>query len=290
MRTRRFRFGVPVLAALVLAVLANVGNTSDPPTVSTEMTVKGQATVRGRVTLEGPAPDVAALNRDFLAARTRGPDAAVCLKAPQEENEQQTWRLGDGGAVANVVVWLRPADGSHFEMTKEDLHPKTRTWPGEVVVSEKHLNYTPHILVLFPSHFDPAKKKQVSTGQVLRVTNDSVVACNVQVSGGPGNPGDNRLVLPKGEVKLGFVPDRMPVAFRDAIHPWMKGYAWVFDHPYAAVTDRTGRYEIRKVPAGVALRLVAWHEEVGYLYGRDGFAVELKDGDNRKDLRVRADK
>jgi hypothetical protein len=242
------------------------------------------------VTLEGPAPDVATLNRDFLAARTRGPDAAVCLKAPKEENEQQNWRLGDGAAVANVIVWLQPADGSHFEMTREDLHPKTRTWPGEVDVGLPHLNFTPRVVVLFPSYFDPVKKKQVATGQVFTVVNDSPVACDVQWQGGPDNPGDHRIMLPKGSVKPEVAPARMPVVLQSSIHPWMRGYAKVLDHPYAAVTDRTGRYEVRKVPAGVALRLVAWHEEVGYLYGRDGFAVELKDGDNRKDLRARAGK
>jgi hypothetical protein len=80
------------------------------------------------------------------------------------------------------------------------------------------------------------------------------------------------------------------VVLQSALHPWMTGYSWVFDHPYAAVTDRTGRYEIRKVPAGGALRLIAWHEKTGYLYGPDGVEVELTDGDNRKDLRIRGDR
>jgi hypothetical protein len=274
------------LAALALAFLPGGGRTSVPPAAGTEMTKPGRATVRGRVTLEGPAPDLTQRNRDTLRARTRGPDAGVCKKAPAEENEQQYWRIGDGGAVANVVVWLSPADGSHFVMEKEDLHSKTRTWPLEVVVGQRHLNYTPRVVTLFPSHFDPVKKKQVLTGQVLRVTNDSPVACNVRVDGGPENPGGNWLVVPKGDVKMELRPDRRPVMLYDSIHPWMRGVAWVFDHPYAAVTDRTGSYRIRNVPAGVPLRLIAWHEETGYLYGRDGFRVELKDGDNRKNLRI----
>lgn len=288
MTSRRLGHGVYVLAALVLAVLATAGTTSGPAPVDTEMTVKGRATVRGRVTLDGPAPDLTAMNRDFLAGRSRHADRAVCLKGPKEENEQQTWRIGDGGAVANVVVWLRPADGSHFEMTKEDLHPKKRTWADEVVVGQPYLNYTPRVLVLFPSYFDPVKKKQVATGQVFKVENDTPVACDVSWHGGADNPGEHHIMPAKGAVKPELTPARMPVVFQSSIHPWMQGYAWVFDHPYAAVIDRTGRYEIRKVPAGVALRLIAWHEEVGYLYGRDGIAVELKDGDNRKDLRVRA--
>jgi len=140
----------------------------------------------------------------------RGRDGAVCLKAPKAENEQQNWLIGDGGAVANVVVWLQPADGSHFEMAKEDLHPKTRTWPGEVVVGLPHLNFTPRVVVLFPSYFDPVKKKQVATGQVFTVVNDSPVACDVQWQGGPDNPGEHRIMPAKGSVKPEVAPARMP--------------------------------------------------------------------------------
>jgi hypothetical protein len=287
---RRLGFACPALAALTVAVVAGGGHTSPPPVAGTEMTTAGRATVRGRVTLEGPAPDVADLDRKFLTARSLGADADVCARAPADENRQQTWRIGDKGAVANVVVWLRPADGSHFVMEKEDLHPKTRTWQEVVAVSQRHLNYSPHVATLFPSHFDPVSKKQVPTGQVLKVTNPSPVVCNAHIDGGPDNPGDNVVILPHKEQEFRYQPARRPMVLMDSIHPWMRGFAWVFDHPYAAVTDQSGRYEIRKVPTGRVLRLMAWHEETGYLYGRDGIAVELKDGNNRKDLRVRADR
>jgi hypothetical protein len=290
MSCRRCRYGLPLLAALALGALTSAGRTSAPPAAGTEMTTTGPVTVRGRVTLEGPAPDVAEMSRAFFTTRSRGRDAAVCLKAPREENEQQVWQLGDGGGVGNVVVWLRPADGSHFVMDKQDLHPKTRTWDKEAVVEMRHLNFSPRILVLFPSYFDPAKKEQVPTGQVFKFVNDAPVACDVKWSGRE-NPGGHRILPPRGGGAEAEVwPERLPVAMDSSIHPWMRGFAWVFDHPHATVTDRTGRYEIRRLPAGVELRLMAWHEEVGYLYGRDGLAVRLKAGDNRKDMRLRADR
>ena len=290
MSSSRFAHGAPVGAALLLVAFAGSGGTSGPPAESTAMTWPGRATVRGRVTLEGPPPDVTELNRAFQAARFRGGDRDVCLRAPAVENEQQQWRIGDDGGVANVVVWLRPADGSHFAMSKEDLHPRTRTWPGEVVVTQPHLNFSPRLVVLFPSHFDPATKKQVPTGQTFKVVNNSRVACDLNWRGDVDNPGGHVIVPVHGDVKADVKPARLPVVLMSSIHHWMRSYAWVFDHPYAAVTDLSGRYEIRNVPAGVELRLMAWHEETGYLYGRDGIAVELKDGNNRKDLRVRADR
>jgi hypothetical protein len=70
----------------------------------------------------------------------------------------------------------------------------------------------------------------------------------------------------------------------------MNARLWPLDHPYAAVTAADGSYEIKNAPAGVKLRVFAWHEEVGWL-SPSGFAgdeAELMAGDNTKDYEVRA--
>jgi hypothetical protein len=60
------------------------------------------------------------------------------------------------------------------------------------------------------------------------------------------------------------------------IYPWMKGFFRIFDHPYFAVTDEQGRFEIRQAPAGKD-RLVVWHPEVGYVQGgKTGIPVTIK--------------
>ena len=46
------------------------------------------------------------------------------------------------------------------------------------------------------------------------------------------------------------------------VHPWMTAYIVVTEHPYHAVTDIYGEYEIRDVPPG-AYRLRVWHESLG---------------------------
>ena len=40
----------------------------------------------------------------------------------------------------------------------------------------------------------------------------------------------------------------------------MRAYVGVLPHPFFAVTDREGKFEIRGVPAG-SYTLVAWHEK-----------------------------
>jgi hypothetical protein len=53
----------------------------------------------------------------------------------------------------------------------------------------------------------------------------------------------------------------------------MSGYVRIFDHPYYAVTDEDGKFEIKNAPAG-KLRIVYWHEAKGLLGGAKGRAGE----------------
>jgi hypothetical protein len=48
----------------------------------------------------------------------------------------------------------------------------------------------------------------------------------------------------------------------------MTGYVRVFDHPYYAVTDKDGKFEIKNAPTG-DYRIVYWHEN-GFRGGAEG--------------------
>jgi hypothetical protein len=45
-------------------------------------------------------------------------------------------------------------------------------------------------------------------------------------------------------------------------HPWMHGYIFVSENPYAAVTDDKGAFTIENIPPGV-YAVEAWHEALG---------------------------
>ena len=53
--------------------------------------------------------------------------------------------------------------------------------------------------------------------------------------------------------------DKFPITVACNIHGWMKAYVRVFDHPYFAVTDKDGNFEIKNAPAG-EWRLKIWHD------------------------------
>ena len=108
-------------------------------------------------------------------------------------------------------------------------------------------------------------------GQDLLVKNSAAVAHNIHWVGNPlKNPGGNVIVPPGGSYTIkNLKGDRLPLKMSCDIHPWMGAWLGVFDHPYFAVTDVNGNFEIKGAPAG-NYNLIVWHEDVGYRGGKEG--------------------
>lgn len=58
--------------------------------------------------------------------------------------------------------------------------------------------------------------------------------------------------------------DRGYISILSNTHSFMRGYVFVFDHPYAVVTDNAGAFAISDVPAG-DYTLKIWHEGFGVM-------------------------
>ncbi|MFQ5694336.1 MAG: carboxypeptidase regulatory-like domain-containing protein, partial [Nitrospinota bacterium] len=55
-------------------------------------------------------------------------------------------------------------------------------------------------------------------------------------------------------------PETMRIACD--IHKWMTGWVVAIEHPYYAVSSKTGKFTLRNVPPGT-YKLRAWHEKLG---------------------------
>jgi hypothetical protein len=72
--------------------------------------------------------------------------------------------------------------------------------------------------------------------------------------------------------------ERAPMPVMCNIHPWMKGWIVVLDHPFAALSDENGDLTIKGLPAGEELVFRVWVEASEGSLGEltiDGDAVDL---------------
>jgi hypothetical protein len=267
MRSHLFVFGV---AALLCGWTAALGR--EPRAVPA-----GCGSLKGTVRFVGDRPDLDAMNAKVQRTmRLRDADYFFSPLVPPEERQQQTWRIGPRGELANVMVWLEPEAGTFFAV--DAGHPGVVAARENAVV-RMTAQFLPHTQIVMPQYTDAAGKT-VRTGQRLRFVNDSHRANNAHYDGDQDNPGGNVLVPPgKDHVWDDPRPSRRPVFVSSSIYPWMTAFVRVLDHPHFAVTGADGTYEIRNAPAG-KVRVYAWHEATGYLNAglRVGEAIELTDG------------
>jgi len=177
--------------------------------------------------------------------------------ATEEETTWPDWKIDDKNGVANVFVWITPPRGKYF---KVDMSTK----PEDVELKQPHCAFVPHCFVLFPKYYKDAKL--ASTGQHLKIGSSAFMAHNTKVEGG-----FNEQVPEKAAPKaVELEPADKPIEIDCNVHPWMHAYAGVFNHPFATVTKLDGTYEIKNVPVGADVQIVAWHEKAGYVSAGGG--------------------
>jgi hypothetical protein len=280
------------VAAGALALVGAQGAGSLQP-----VEAKERGTLKGKVVLKGkdPAPALAAANKALQEKMAGHVDKGCCMGGKPEEVTSQAWRLGDNTQVGNVFVWFQAPRGSYFPI---DAKQAAAARADPVEIDQPHCAFLPHCAILFPGYPAPANPKdRLPTGQTLTVLNGAPVAHNVRW------PEGNQILPVGGKIAIELQPGRLPVQFQCNIHLWMDARVLVLNHPYATLSrsdtapaalrvkkddDKFGSYEIANVPAGVRLRLFAWHEEVGFVSeGKfQGEEIELKPGINVKDFTV----
>jgi plastocyanin len=159
--------------------------------------------------------------------------------------------------VKNVFVYLQRPTAVNEEAKKEALakHPE---------FDQKNCTYIPHALA-------------VMTGETVTVKSSDPTNHNVNFQ--LKNLTQNPLIAP-GTTKQ-ITPDsaeRAPGPVSCSINPWMLAYWLVLDHPYFAVTDENGNFEIKNAPAGTQ-KVVVWQEAAGYVTAASGDSVNIKPSD-----------
>jgi hypothetical protein len=200
-------------------------------------------TIKGVVVLDAkvvPKPKVLDVNKDQAHCLSKGPITSQELEV-NPKNMGVQW----------AVVWLMDATSPGKPLP---VPAAAKVATGKVVLSQPCCKFIPHVLAM-------------RQGQTLVARNDGKVSHNVNLVGGDDGPNLNPLLPAGKEVDVkGIVARLFPITVSCGIHPWMKGYIFVFNHPYFAVTGKDGTFTIKDVPPG-KYRLVAWQESTGWLIG-----------------------
>lgn len=222
----------------------------------TRATAEEWGTVKGQVVFAGdkiPQPKQIDVDNNL--------DKQHCLSRGPLFSDEWTINPNNKG-VRWTFVWLAPAAAGKTLPVHPSLKEITTK---EVEIDQPCCKFEPHALGL-------------REGQELVAKNSAPVAHNINWTG-LKNPGGNVLVPASKSFPIkGLVVDRIPLKLSCNIHPWMLAWVRVFDHPYFAVTDENGKFEIKLAPAG-KYQLVSWHEAVGYgPGGRQGVPIVIKGG------------
>lgn len=113
--------------------------------------------------------------------------------------------------------------------------------------------------------------------QPLVIKNDGSVLANTHMLPNRWR-GINHLVLPGQSANLQeafSAADQFPFSVRSDRQSWMQAWILVLDHPYAAVTDERGSFDIKGLPPG-KYSFRVWHERAKFL--ENAFLVEVKRG------------
>lgn len=213
-------------------------------------------TLKGQVILDGDVPKLKPL---VQKGAVNVKDAACC--AAQEIPDEKYVVDPATNGFANVVIFLqrRPEkvhpdleQAPKFEKANDGGKEKNQN-ADEVMLEQKNCQFVPHFIF-------------ARTGQQIRVLNRDPVAHNFHTF--PiRNAAANMIVKPKdpdGVVTRLTTVEKAPFKISCDIHPWMTAYCVALDHPYCAITDKTGRYEIPKLPTGTH-DFSVWHESTGFI-------------------------
>lgn len=224
-----------ILAAVTIAC----GGSEPAPTTSTAPAAPAggmrvdeskAGNIKGRVVLEGtpPAAQVIKMNAD-----------PVCMREAKTDNKTEFFVVGEGGALQNVFVYVKDGLGNYV------FDPPATP----VVLDQKGCRYHPHVF-------------GIRVGQPLEIINSDPTLHNIHAIPKENSEFNTGQPIQGFKSTHTFTAKEVMVPFKCDVHGWMNAYVGVLDHPYFAVSDSGGAFEIRTLPAGT-YTIEAWHEKLG---------------------------
>ena len=203
--------------------------------------------VKGQVTFDGTAPTM-----KEIAAVDAHDDKVKCHEGATKD---PTWIVSKDGGVEDVIVYLEAPAGKFFAIDDK----LAKTYKDDPWIDQPFCLYEPQAVGIFAA-YKTADGKSHDTGLKFLVKNSAKVSHNTKLTGdGKANETISKNINP-GEKELypvKYQKDLLPISCDK--HTWMKATLKAFDHPFFAVTDKNGNFEIKNLPVGVEVTVKTWH-------------------------------
>ncbi|HLM55991.1 MAG TPA: carboxypeptidase regulatory-like domain-containing protein [Pyrinomonadaceae bacterium] len=248
MQSNRARFLAALLAALCVLALSlacskslddeedaaeGAGGDEASEVATTPYKPSGQeGSIAGTITFSGAAPAPRAISMD---------QDPVCAGSSADAKAEDI--VVNGDKLQNVFVYVKEGKIGDKSVSGFSFAPP----PQAAVLDQKGCRYVPHVM-------------GVQANQKLSVLNSDATSHNVNAQAEKNqkfNQGQGPGAAP---IEKTFTRAETLIPVKCNQHPWMRAYVGVLSHPFFAVTDQNGSFEIKGVPAGT-YTLVAWHEK-----------------------------
>jgi len=247
MQYNRARFLVALLAAFCLLAFAvacsrsaddetdaaDGGDDSAEVASLTPYKPSGQeGSIAGTINFSGAAPAPKGISMDA--------DPVCASSSPDAQAEDL---VVNGDKLQNVFVYIKEGKVGDKNITSLRFDPPAQA----ATLDQRGCKYVPHVL-------------GVQVNQQFNVLNSDPTAHNVNADAKQNekfNQGQSPGAAP---IVKQFKRAETVIPVKCNQHPWMRAYVGVLQHPFFAVTDKDGKFEIKGVPAGT-YTVVAWHEK-----------------------------
>jgi hypothetical protein len=189
-----------------------------------EIAVKDGAKIRGAVKVEGKLPKLQPLQITKYKE--------VCKGVPNE-----SLIVGPAQGLRYAVITLEGVSkGKALE--KETIHE----------LDNIKCRFSPHV-------------QAASVGQFVVIKNSDPILHAAHALFSNEQPQFNVGLYPGRVARKPLIAAGI-VKIRCEVHPWMTAYIVVTEHPYHAIADIYGEYEVTDIPPG-SYQLKVWHESLG---------------------------
>ncbi len=227
------------------------------------------ATISGAVKFKGTPP---AMEDDERISKSS--DKNFCESGMGIHVKKQTWLVNSDGTVRNVLVFLAPPKGKKFAAVDPGSNPHAK----KLVNDQPFCQFVPHVFGVQSDLTPVVFKNSAAVAHNVKIDINPTLGDSINKTLGPKEESSEYKFKSKGALVLDMTCSS---------HGWMAAKIGVFDHPYFAVSDDKGNFEIKNAPVGVDLVVHYWHESFGGLNDKKGLAAKsYTKGENKADIEL----